>query len=1104
MMLSSFLIVLNLLIGVEGFNSASKRIAFIETQSKGHKVSVSNSGDVSKWIVFPEQNALHLEATSAETSSVKVDQSKLVPLESFWHDHSDIVGISSSTEMKLKKEKSLQREKTVEQSLLTYDQWVDGVRVFGGEFRVTTGSHGGVVNAHGLPFRPSSKHHYDMTQQDKIRAQSVNEALQRQLYEAVEHHIYLSRGRHMTVQGLARNPITAVEATPELVWFSPEVAKGKVLDGSFVLAYFLHGVRLVSSPVVASKADSKDPAITTSSLERPQTTAAATEGIVCDVFIDASMLHVTVLIDKHTRYSSPFTSPLGRDVEVIDEPTQNVIFDSTSTFPTGDGEMDLLVTTSLYVSNIMYSASGGLYETWAGGNMKLNIEANLNVANAYFDGDWGIHFGTGYVTDDVVGHEWGHGYMETANELIYQYQSGAMDEAFADILGETVDILNGDTNDVSTLRTGTSPIPPCTVEHGGSDVGNRWSMGEEVTGGGGGSLRDMYSPTCHYDPDTTYSGYYYCGAADHGGVHWNSGVVNRLYSVLVDGGVYDEVPGSNSGPVTITPIGMTKAFNIFWDAYQQITPVSQFFDLAAALNQSCSSMIGGTIYVPNLLDTTLTASTDLITAADCDKVKNAIAQTGMMEMNLCSSEDLVRSACASGASKQNNVANEPYSKYLGDYYYVLFGCGNDVDGVTFRVLDYDTLDLATTADPLTFTLECIEFAYLLDSGTASYTIRVFIDSNGGDPDFASMTQVGSDMTGSVSYDDKETELATVTPAQPFTVTLPSSSASVVVTLTVNSIPSDGYFWGRGRYNPSAVGTHKETFVAGLCYGSGTLIGTASFFNAAFSTSYMDNYQWYVQLTKSDPPSSDSPTSSPSLAPTALPTPLPTVLATSSPTMLTTTQVSNVPTSHPTAHPTNAAGTSMFPTIDTDAGSLFIPQSVEFGNLTTIASRKRKDEWMTNSSYICDTAHQRRFNVLAVKTVIQSPGEEMMNLVVDIEHRKQHIMRDRAFLSLKVIRKSSTADVVVFDAEQNLFEETALLTHFVSPVNTTTDTVNKHMKIGLQVNFTAADIWPKDNMFEASIAVGIKANTADTNPADFKVYDCVRIKNSGVKGWNSVN
>jgi Zn-dependent metalloprotease len=31
------------------------------------------------------------------------------------------------------------------------------------------------------------------------------------------------------------------------------------------------------------------------------------------------------------------------------------------------------------------------------------------------------------------------GYMETATGLIYHYQLGAMDEAFADILGESVD-----------------------------------------------------------------------------------------------------------------------------------------------------------------------------------------------------------------------------------------------------------------------------------------------------------------------------------------------------------------------------------------------------------------------------------------------------------------------------------------------------------------------------------------------------------------------------------------------------------------------------------------------------------------------------------------
>ena len=56
--------------------------------------------------------------------------------------------------------------------------------------------------------------------------------------------------------------------------------------------------------------------------------------------------------------------------------------------------------------------------------------------------------------------------METATESIYQYQLGAMDEAFADILGESVDILNGDTTDVDVMRSSVYP-PVCTTEQGG-------------------------------------------------------------------------------------------------------------------------------------------------------------------------------------------------------------------------------------------------------------------------------------------------------------------------------------------------------------------------------------------------------------------------------------------------------------------------------------------------------------------------------------------------------------------------------------------------------------------------------------------------------------
>jgi hypothetical protein len=58
---------------------------------------------------------------------------------------------------------------------------------------------------------------------------------------------------------------------------------------------------------------------------------------------------------------------------------------------------------------MMYSVSNGEYETWAMSAFDLNIEYKLTIDNAYFDDVWGIHFGSIYVTDDVVAHEWGHG-----------------------------------------------------------------------------------------------------------------------------------------------------------------------------------------------------------------------------------------------------------------------------------------------------------------------------------------------------------------------------------------------------------------------------------------------------------------------------------------------------------------------------------------------------------------------------------------------------------------------------------------------------------------------------------------------------------------------
>ena len=74
----------------------------------------------------------------------------------------------------------------------------------------------------------------------------------------------------------------------------------------------------------------------------------------------------------------------------------------------------------------------------------------------------GTAFTTNYCdgssSDDIVAHEWGHAYTEYTSGLIYQWQPGAMNEAYSDIWGETVDLINDrqddDEGDLTTRSRG--------------------------------------------------------------------------------------------------------------------------------------------------------------------------------------------------------------------------------------------------------------------------------------------------------------------------------------------------------------------------------------------------------------------------------------------------------------------------------------------------------------------------------------------------------------------------------------------------------------------------------------------------------------------------
>jgi len=72
----------------------------------------------------------------------------------------------------------------------------------------------------------------------------------------------------------------------------------------------------------------------------------------------------------------------------------------------------------------------------------VNNDPTIACPNANWNGAT-TNYCNGVTADDVVAHEWGHAYTQFTHDLIYQWQSGALNESYSDIWGETVDMING-------------------------------------------------------------------------------------------------------------------------------------------------------------------------------------------------------------------------------------------------------------------------------------------------------------------------------------------------------------------------------------------------------------------------------------------------------------------------------------------------------------------------------------------------------------------------------------------------------------------------------------------------------------------------------------
>ncbi|MFK8028840.1 MAG: M4 family metallopeptidase [Gammaproteobacteria bacterium] len=136
--------------------------------------------------------------------------------------------------------------------------------------------------------------------------------------------------------------------------------------------------------------------------------------------------------------------------------------------PTGNTAWDELIDYTEDTYNLYSSMTNGGFLSWDGNDgimHAVNNDPAISCPNAQFTGSY-IRFCDGTTTDDVVSHEWTHGYTQETHGVIYLDQSGAINEAYSDIFGEVVDFLNGAGNDTPG---GTRAVGGCSI-FGGSPL----------------------------------------------------------------------------------------------------------------------------------------------------------------------------------------------------------------------------------------------------------------------------------------------------------------------------------------------------------------------------------------------------------------------------------------------------------------------------------------------------------------------------------------------------------------------------------------------------------------------------------------------------------
>ena len=238
--------------------------------------------------------------------------------------------------------------------------------------------------------------------------------------------------------------------------------------------------------------------------------------------------------------------------------------------------------TGIADADLAYDASGQVFALFAeeygrnsldGRGMPLvaTVRHRRDYNNAFWNGEQ-MAYGTGdgkifrtFLELSVIGHEMAHGVIQHSGGLVYENQSGALNEHVADVFGALAQqrVLNQTVHEAD------------------------WLIGRGILGPGinGRALRSMKAPGTAYsddllgrDPQPWHMDGFNTTTDDNGGVHINSGIPNHAFYLFCAylGGRSWQLPG-----------------RIWYRALQELNnPMASFTDWADQTLRTAAGLTG--------------------------------------------------------------------------------------------------------------------------------------------------------------------------------------------------------------------------------------------------------------------------------------------------------------------------------------------------------------------------------------------------------------------------------------------------------------------------------------------------------------------------------